>query len=296
MFTDVSPARAHHAATQPERPRRSFLYVPGDRADRVAKALTTDADAVLIDLEDAVAPAAKAEARRVAVAAAQSRAADGPALWVRINPGEVGRADLGELVAAADRLDGLVLAKCEEADWLDEVAAVFGHPVALSPLIESARAVRRLDGLCSHARVDQCHLGEIDLLADLGVRSSSTSNLLDHARAELVYASAAAGIRPPIGGVHPDVRDLAGLARDSAVLAGLGFGGRPALHPTQVALINAAFSASAEELHDARRLVALYDAALAAGRGAVTDDDGRMIDEAVVRRARRVLEQDGRSR
>ena len=281
---------------RPERPRRSFLYVPGDRSDRVAKALATGADAVLIDLEDAVAPAAKTEARRNAVAVALSRAVDGPALWVRVNPGAVGRDDLAALTAIGDCLDGLVLAKCEEPDWLDEVGATIGYRVRLSPLIESARAVRRLDALCSHASVDQCHLGEVDLLADLGVRSSSSSALLDHARVELVYASAAAGIRPPIGGVHPDLRDLAALERDCAILAELGFSGRPALHPTQVPVINAAFNARPEELDEARRLVAVYDVALAAGSGALTDEDGRMIDEAVVRRARRIVEQQATAR
>ena len=267
---------------------RSFLYVPGDREDRVAKALAAGPDAVLIDLEDAVALSAKATAREVVVKALSGRSPQGPQVWVRINAGDVGRDDISALSPEADGLDGLVLAKCDDPAWLDEVGAAFPAPVPLSPLIESALAVRRLDGLCGHPRATQCHLGEIDLLADLGARPGANS-LLDYARHELVYASAAAGILPPIAGVFPAIRDLEALADDSARLARDGFAGRPALHPAQVPVINAAFRPSDAEIKEAASLVAYYDEALKRGRGAVSDESGRMIDEAVVRRARRLL-------
>ena len=267
---------------------RSFLYVPGDREDRVAKALATEADAVLIDLEDAVALSAKAAAREVVVKGLANRSRQGPQLWVRINAGDVGREDIAALVPEAGGLDGLVLAKCDDAAWLDEVGAAFTEWLPLSPLIESAVAVRRLDTLCGHPRVTQCHLGEIDLLADLGARPGA-GRLLEHARNELVYASAAAGILPPIAGVFPAIRDVDGLAEDSASLARDGFAGRPALHPAQVPIINASFRPSEAEIAEAANLVAYYDKALERGQGAVSDESGRMIDEAVVRRARRLL-------
>ncbi len=161
--------------------------------------------------------------------------------------------------------------------------------VALSPLIESALGLRRLDALCTHPRVTQCHLGEIDLLAELGARAEAGSQLLGHAQAELLYASAAAGILPPIGGVYAAFRDVEGFTADSVRLAQLGFAGRPALHPSQVPVINAAFRPSAEELATAAALVASYDEALARGQGVVTDEEGKMVDEAVVRRARLLL-------
>ena len=267
---------------------RSFLYVPGDRADRVTKALTAGADAVLVDLEDAVAPAAKTTAREVVLRVISSRPAQGPQLWVRLNAGDIGREDVAALAPAVAGLDGLVLAKCDDPEWLDEVGASFPHPLALSPLVESALAIRRLDALCSHPRVTQCQLGEIDLLADLGVQPDATG-ALNHARNELVFASAAAGILPPIGGVFTAVHDIERLTADSDLLARNGFFGRPALHPVQVPVINTAFRPSAEEMAIAASLVAYYDNALRLGRGAVTDEDGRMIDEAVVRRARRLL-------
>jgi citrate lyase subunit beta/citryl-CoA lyase len=273
------------------RPVRSFLYVPGDREDRVTKALAAGADAVLVDLEDAVAPAAKGTARDVVLRLIRSRPAKGPQLWVRINAGDIGRDDVAALAPAAAGLDGLVLAKCDDPDWLDEVGSSFPPPLPLSPLVESALAVRRLDALCSHPRVTQCHLGEIDLLADLGVPADAIG-ALNHARNELVFASAAAEILSPIGGVFTAVRDVEALLDDSVRLARNGFFGRPALHPVQVPTINAAFRPSPEELAAAASLVAYYDTALQRGHGAVTDDNGRMIDEAVVRRARRLLQTD----
>jgi citrate lyase subunit beta/citryl-CoA lyase len=267
----------------------SFLYVPGDRADRVAKARHAGADAMLIDLEDAVATSAKETARQVAVDSLRKGSGGGSTVWIRINSGEPGRADAAALAPEAAHLGGLVLAKCDNLDWLDEVASVIPAPVPLSPLIESALGLRRLDALCAHSRVAQCHLGEIDLLADVGAHGDAGLELLRHAQAELVYASRAAGILPPIGGVYADFRDLEGLRSDSAHLAQLGFAGRPAIHPSQVPVINAAFRPTAEELDTAAALVASYDEALARGEGAVTGEQGTMVDEAVVRRARQLL-------
>jgi citrate lyase subunit beta/citryl-CoA lyase len=268
---------------------RSFLYVPGDRADRISKALDAGADAILIDLEDSVALSAKEAARHVAVDCLSSPSGDGPAVWVRINTGEIGRADAAALATGDPCLGGVVLPKCDDPDWLDEIASMIPSSIALSPLIESALGIRRLDVLCAHPRVTQCHLGEIDLLADLGAHGDAGPQLLGHAYAELLYASAATGILPPIGGVYPAFRDLEGFAADSTRLAYLGFAGRPALHPSQVPVINAAFSPSADELATAAALVASYDEALARGQGVVTDNKGRMVDEAVVRRSRQLL-------
>jgi citrate lyase subunit beta/citryl-CoA lyase len=255
----------------------------------VAKALGAGADAILIDLEDSVASSAKQAARLGAVETLRSRSGEGPAVWARINSGELGRADAAALATEAVRLGGVVLAKCDDLDWLDEIASIIPSSIPLSPLIESALGLRRLDALCAHSRVTQCHLGEIDLLADLGAHSDAGPQLLGHAHAEILFASAAAGILPPIGGVYPAFRDLEGLAADSAHLAQLGFAGRPAIHPSQVPVINTAFRPSAEELVAAAALVASYDEALARGQGAATDERGRMVDEAVVRRARQLL-------
>ncbi len=261
----------------------------------MSKAFASEADAVLIDLEDAVATSAKQLARDNVCRLLETSGAETSLPWVRINAGDVGRADLVALGIHSAHIAGLVLAKCDTVAWLDEVAAAVDDTVCLSPLIESAAAVRRIDALCAHPRVQQCHLGEIDLVADLGGRSAGAAVLVAHARFELVYASAASGILPPIGGVHPDIRDLDGLAETSGFLAELGFNGRPALHPAQIAVINAAFTPTADEVEAATRVVGRYDAATSAGIGAVADDDGSMLDEAVVRSARRVLARGARS-
>ncbi|MEZ5248859.1 MAG: aldolase/citrate lyase family protein [Ilumatobacteraceae bacterium] len=203
---------------------RSFLYVPGDRADRVAKAMASSAHAVIVDLEDAVKPDAK-PAARAALASMPARTSG--QRWVRINAGADGRADLAALgsIEVAGGIDGLVLAKCENTVWLDEVAAAVPPSVALAPLVETARAVRSLDAIVGHPRVQQCQL-EVDLLADLGGRTPGGATLVRHVRIELVIASAAAGIAAPIGGVHLAIDDLDALARSSRELAELGFAGR----------------------------------------------------------------------
>ena len=219
---------------------RSFLYVPGDRAGRVVKAFDAGADAVLIDLEDSVAFSAKEAAREVAVESLRRRSDDGPAVWVRINPGKIGLLDAAALATEAPHLAGLVLAKCEDVECIDTIASVIPSSVQLSPLIESALGLRRLDVLCAHPRVTQCHLGEIDLLADIGAHGDAGRQLVGYAQAQLLFASAAAGIVPPVGGVYVTLRDIGGFAADSSHLARLGFAGRPALHPTQVPVINAA--------------------------------------------------------
>jgi citrate lyase subunit beta/citryl-CoA lyase len=272
---------------------RSFLYVPGDRPDRVAKAMASAADAVIVDLEDAVKPASKPAARE-ALRSLPTRITG--QRWVRINAGADGRDDLAALAALAalaDRerseggaaIDGVVVAKCETVDWLDEVAAAVGDRVAIAPLVESALALRRLDAICAHQRTVQCQLGEIDLLADLGGRPPGGHALVDRARLDLVVASVAAGIGAPIGGVHLAIDDLEALRASSEMLADIGFAGRAVVHPTHCAVVNEAFSPTAAELAWAEDVLARW---AAASTGAVRAADGSMIDEAVVRRARRL--------
>jgi citrate lyase subunit beta/citryl-CoA lyase len=263
---------------------RSFLYVPGDRPDRVAKAMASAADAVIVDLEDAVKPASKPAARE-ALRALPTRITG--QRWVRINAGADGRADLAALadLEGGAGIDGVVVAKCETVDWLDEVAAAVGDRVAIAPLVESALALRRLDAICAHQRTVQCQLGEIDLLADLGGRPPGGHALVDRARLDLVVASAAAGIAAPIGGVHLAIDDLEALRTSSEMLADIGFAGRAVVHPTHCAVVNEAFSPTAAELAWAEDVLARW---AAASTGAVRAAGGSMIDEAVVRRARRL--------
>jgi citrate lyase subunit beta/citryl-CoA lyase len=209
-------------------------------------------------------------------------------VWVRINAGREGRDDLAALadVGAEGGLAGLVLAKCESPVWTAEVSAAIPEAWALSPLIETARAVRDIDSIVASPRVAQCHLGEVDLLADLRGAPPAGARLVDAARIALVVACAAAGRPPPIGGVHLELEDLDLLASTSVELAQLGFGGRAVVHPKHCATVNETFSPSAADVAWAEDILRR----MAKASGAATrSGDGAMIDEAVARRARWII-------
>lgn len=265
---------------------RSFLYVPGDRPDRVAKAMASSADAVIVDLEDAVKPDRKDDARAVVRACAARTTGE---VWVRVGSGDDLPRDLAAVAvpAAAGLVHGVVVAKCETTAVLDQVVAALGEHVAVAALVESARAVRRLDDLVAHPAVVQCHLGEVDLLAELGAHGDGGEELLRHVRAELVVASVAAGRLAPIGGVHLAIDDLDALERTSRRLAETGFAGRAVIHPSHCDPVHAAFGPGPAEVAWARDVLDRWDAAT---DGAIRAADGTMIDEAVVVRARRVLD------
>ncbi len=264
----------------------------------LAKVAGRGADAVIADLEDAVAPTSKAAARAAVATWLAGLRDPGFEVWVRINSSPDLR-DEDTTLAGAEALRGLMVPKIQAADELFELSARLGGievaaglpagRTRLLPIIETARALRAIDEIATAPRVHQLMIGELDLGAELGVDPTFTEALLP-LRMEIVVASAAAGIAPPLGPVLPDFADLDELAVDSRRLVRQGFGSRPAIHPAQVAVINATFTPGTDEIARARRLVELYEAALASGQGAVTDDEGRMVDEAVVRIARRVLE------
>ncbi|WP_436775842.1 HpcH/HpaI aldolase/citrate lyase family protein [Yinghuangia sp. YIM S09857] len=283
---------------------RSWLYVPGDRPAMLDKALSRGADAVIVDLEDAV-PAAGKDAARAAVAAWLS-AVEPPGdiqIWVRANPGVLGHDDARAVVAPA--LRGLCLAKCSGPDdvfAVDDVLASAerdaglprGH-VSLSPILEDAAAVLAAPGIAKAPRVVQLQLGEADLCAQLGLEPDADGRELVGVRTQILLASAAAGIRPPVGPVCTDYRDEAALRRSSEALRRMGYRSRACIHPSQIAPVHEAFTPSGARIEAARRLVERFDAALASGRAVVTDDDGTMVDEAVVRRARALLASGGTS-
>ncbi|ROO88272.1 citrate lyase subunit beta/citryl-CoA lyase [Actinocorallia herbida] len=268
-------------------PVRSALYVPGDQPRKLAKAAGYGADSLIVDLEDAVAPPAK-EAAREAVASwlAGGGASGGPQVWIRINPGEAGLADLAA-VAHPD-VTGVCVAKAETVEGLGEVdAALAGFPgIALSPILESAAAVLAAPALARAPRVVRLQLGEADLKADLGVDPGPDERELLWARSQVVLASAAAGIAAPLGPVSTALADPEALRASSHALRRLGFHGRACVHPAQLPVVHEVFTPTGAELARARDLVARF---AAAGEGVVVDDRGRMVDEAVVRQARRVL-------
>lgn len=275
--------------------RRSYLYVPADRPERVGKAFSLAGDgrpdAVIVDLEDAVAPAAKEGARAWLVAAWAPGGAPsgGPARFVRINAAAVGDDDLLALGAAlsAGIVDGVMVPKATAAS-VAAVAATLAGRAPMVPIIESADGLHEVAAIATTAGVSALAVGEADLCADLGIRPGHETALWP-LRMAVVAASARARIEPPMGPVFIDVRDADGLARSLSALRDAGFGSGAAIHPGQVAAINAAFSPGDDERQAARAVLEAFDEAQRNGRGVVVDANGRMIDEAVVRSARRIL-------
>ncbi|MEP6796512.1 MAG: CoA ester lyase, partial [Lapillicoccus sp.] len=253
----------------------TLLYVPGDRPDRVRKAVASTADVVIVDLEDAVVGAAKDRARAT-MADLVAELATGPSrrhLQVRVNhPASTwGQADL-EMMRGLPTTVGVRLPKCETSESVRAVADAVGDR-ALHLLLESALGVERAFVLATcHSRVASVGLGEADLRADLGV--SGEEGVL-WSRGRLVSASVAAGLGPPAMSVFTDVGDLAALTASCHRGRELGFRGRAAIHPSQLAPIHAAFTPTTDEVARAREVLAAAAAGERSGAGAVALPDGR---------------------
>jgi citrate lyase subunit beta/citryl-CoA lyase len=253
----------------------TWLYVPGDRPDRFAKAVASGADAVILDLEDAVAPARRAYAR-AAVAAFLAEAHEVPC-EVRV----AGDDDL-DAVVALPGLAGVRLPKVESPTAV--VAAATRVPgVALHPIVETARGVEAALAIATaHEAVSGISLGEADLRSDLGITDDAG---LAWPRGRIVVAARAAGLPPPAMSVHTDLSDLDGLAATTAAGRRMGFLGRTAIHPRQLPVIVAAFRPSAAEVAHAR---AVLDG-VSEVEGTLVLPDGRFADRAMVEGARRLL-------
>lgn len=262
---------------------RSFLYCPADRPDRLHKAVARAGDALIADLEDAVVPDRKDTARATLATWLADLPAERPQIWVRVNSG----ARCAEDLAAAEGADGIVLPKADLAS-VRACDALLDAGVAVVALVESALGLQQLDELAAHPRVSRLALGEADLAADLGV-SPRAEQVWWSLRTRAVVASSAAGLPGPTGPVHLDVRDLDGLRSTTLALREAGFSARSAVHPDQVPVIEQALTPTPEEATAARLRVTAWDDAVRHGTGVALDERGRMLDEAVVRSARRVV-------
>lgn len=271
---------------------RSYLYVPGNAPDKLDRATGRGADALVVDLEDAVPPAGKDDARAAVLQWLREVDPAAGQVWVRVNAGELRRPDVATL-AGAPHLTGLVLAKLDDAAEVVEVAdalsAAGDDRTLLMPLLETARAILGAAEIAGQPRVHQLQIGEVDLAADTGIDAGPDEAELAPLRAQVVLASAAAGIHPPVGPVSREFRDLARLEESTRRLRRQGFFGRCCIHPAQLAAVHAVFTPSAAEVAAAADLVGRFDAAVAAGRGVLLDDAGRMVDLAVILTARRTL-------
>jgi (S)-citramalyl-CoA lyase len=273
---------------------RSLLFVPGDRADRHAGAFASGADAVCLDLEDAVIPAAKDHARTTVLTLLGSAATDVARMTVRLNDvkTEAGERDLAALGQLGLTPAALILPKVRSLDEVRRVHGLFaGWSLSppLIPLIETAAGLSRATEIAAGPGVGALLFGGADLSADLGCALEWEPLL--YARSRIVHAAAEAGIRA-IDMPCLVLDDARRLEDDCRRARSLGFSGKAAIHPAQIPVVHAAFTPSESETDRARRIVS---AAASAIEGVVVVD-GRMVDAAVVRNARRTLQRAGAAR
>lgn len=264
-------------------PPRSYLFVPGHRPERFAKALAAGADVVIIDLEDAVAPQDKDSARS---AVSNWLNADTPVV-LRINGADTVWFERDLELLSLPGVAAVMLPKAESAAQIASVRArlrsdELGMPVL--PMIESALGLHRLPELAGSQGVERLVLGAIDLQVDLGLRDATDDDLLPF-MLDIVVASRVAGIGRPVDGVSTAIGDDDGLAADVRRTRRLGFGGKLCIHPRQVALVNQGLSPSADEIAWANEVMA----AAARSAGAVVAMGGKMIDKPVILRAEAIL-------
>jgi citrate lyase subunit beta/citryl-CoA lyase len=273
---------------------RSWLFVPADSEKKVNKALDTQADAIIFDLEDSVAPAMKSVARDLLQNL--RKRSGGPQWWVRINPlgSEFHKEDL-ELLGIAD-IHGIVLPKAESGDDIAQLAFRTGNIPIHAIVTETAAS---LFGLLSYRDPNSplCAMswGAEDLSAALGASSKYESEgelafTYKLARSLCLAGAVAAGVQP-VDGVFADFKDGDGLKQEAEAARRDGFTGKLAIHPAQVPVINAAFTPSQEEVRHAEEVVAAFAADPRAG---VLSVGGRMVDRPHLMQARRVLERAAR--
>ncbi|MGO4397932.1 HpcH/HpaI aldolase/citrate lyase family protein [Achromobacter sp. PAB15] len=255
---------------------RSLLFVPGDRPDRYARAVASGAHVVILDLEDAVAPAAKAQAR-ADVAAWLAQGGHG---IVRINAADTEwyQEDVRALQGAPGA--AVMLPKADAATVAQTVQALPGRPIIA--LLETVRGYMDLHKMARLPGVARIAFGSVDFAVDSGI--ADEGDAMTAIRTEIVLACRHAGLAAPIDGVSLEFNDPEQMQADARRARQLGFGGKLCIHPRQVGAVNAAFLPTADEQDWARRVLAAFDAS----HGAATALDGKMIDKPVVERARRI--------
>jgi citrate lyase subunit beta/citryl-CoA lyase len=274
---------------------RSLLFVPATSAGKIERAFGSEADGVIVDLEDSVAASRKAAAREALGPIFESPRRNA---YVRINAASTPHClrDLDALPLAA--IAGIVLPKAESAcdietvDWvltqLELPRDVPAGSVSIFAIIETARGVREIDAIArATPRLRRLLFGAVDLSSDLGTPVEEES-VASQARFAIACASRAAGLEPPMDAPQLAIDDDERLRTSARRAKAQGFRGKLCIHPAQIAIVNAAFSPSAAEIERARRIVAAFEEAEKAGRAALVVD-GEMVDYPVVERARQLI-------
>jgi (S)-citramalyl-CoA lyase len=262
---------------------RTALFVPATRPERIPKALASGADAVIVDLEDAVESGAKDTARKALTEfLAQQPTAR---VWVRINSaGTAWHDDDLQAVRACPGVQALMLPKAES---LAQVQRAAGAAATVVPLIESALGLKNVGEIAAAPGVERLAFGSLDYGLDLRLTmdTAGAAAVLDHARCEVLLHGRVAGLGAPLDGVYPDISDAAGLKRGAARARDMGFGGMLCIHPAQIQPVHEAFAPRPEEIEWARRVLQAWEADAS---GAVKVD-GKMVDAPVVGLAMQIL-------
>jgi citrate lyase subunit beta/citryl-CoA lyase len=264
-----------HAAI---RPRRSVLYMPGSNARALEKARTLPADALILDLEDAVAPDAKEQARVQVGEAVRARAFGSREIVIRINAlsTEWGNADL--TAANESRPDAILLPKVSRADDLRQAdARISGRGIALWAMIETPLAILNIASIADAGGVLACFvMGTNDLVKDMRGQHTPRRENLAPALALAVTAARANGLAI-IDGVHNDIADLDGFRAACIQARAFGFDGKTLIHPSQLAVCNEVFAPARDEVEAARKIIAAFERPENSGKGAIALD-GRMVE------------------
>lgn len=262
----------------------TYLFVPGNRPERFAKAFAAGADRVIIDLEDAVSPADKANARTAIAAWMTSAGSERQQAVLRINDSATGWYADDVVLAASIQVACVMLPKCEAAGQVATLLAALPQGTGVLPLIETARGMLALNDIAFAAGVTRLAFGSIDYMADLDIPPDSLA--LVYAASQIAIASRAAGLPSPVAGVTPDL-DGARVSADMVRERSLGFCAKMCIHPAQIAAIRTALAPSAQELAWAERVL------LAWGNGAsgAIQVDGKMVDRPVVLKAGSIVAQ-----
>ncbi len=270
--------------------RRSLLFTPGDRADRMRKAPTFGSDIVCFDLEDGVAPGRKAEARATVNEVLVDPAFDPDAeVCIRLTPDAA--ADLDVALDGDVRIDAVQVPKAESASDVERVAGLLadaGHVVPVFALVETARGVLAAEEIASAAPTEMLCFGAEDLTADLGAEAGPDRAEVAYARQRTLLAARAAGTMA-LDSPYVEYDDEAGLREDAADAVALGYDGKAAIHPVQVDPIHETFAPDTERVEWAKRVLSAREDA----EGGVATVDGEMVDAPVFARAERVLARAG---
>lgn len=278
---------------------RTYLFAPGNHARRAEKAFTLDCDAVILDLEDAVAVAEKPATRALVVETLKQN--PGKRGYVRVNAWDTDFCFNDILAVTGPWLTGLILPKVEEAaqviavDWIlaniERDKGMDAGAIDLVPIIETGKGVANVRAIAgAGTRVRRLSFGAGDYTKDMSFRWTLAETEIDHARAEIALASRAEGLEPPIDSVWIHIKDTDGLVRSAEKVRDMGYQGKLCIHPDQIGPVNGVFTPTEEQVAFAEKVVVAFEEAEARGLASI-QMDGYFIDYPIVDQARRTLDQ-----